>query len=116
MGYFLAAPGSWPDFKIFRSNLKNRLAPREKLEADNGYQGEPTAVRTPNTAVSDADKRAKTRARAQHETINKRFKHWGCLKQTFRHDLRKHEHVFAAVAVCTQLCFEHGKTQFQRAY
>ena len=56
------------------SNLKNRLAPREKSEADNGHQGEPTVVRTPNTTVSDPDKRAKTRARARHETINKRFK------------------------------------------
>jgi hypothetical protein len=25
---------SWPDLKIFRSNLKIKLAPREKLEAD----------------------------------------------------------------------------------
>jgi hypothetical protein len=29
----------WPDIKIFRCDLKNRLLPNEKIEADRGYKG-----------------------------------------------------------------------------
>ena len=77
------------------------------------YSGEPTKVRMPHDFVSMTDKKAKQRARARHETVNKRLKQWGCLKQTFRHKRNKHKLVFAAVAVCTQLIFESGESPFQ---
>ena len=108
--------GSWPDLKIFRSGLKEKLLHGEMVEADRGYRGEPTKVRTPNDYVSQTDKKAKKRARARHETINRRLKQFGCLRQMFRHGVEKHKAVFAAVAVCTQLCFENGERPFQCAY
>lgn len=39
--------GAWPDIKIFRSDLINKLAPGEMVEADNGYRGQPDKIRTP---------------------------------------------------------------------
>ena len=108
--------GSWPDLKIFRSSLKYRLGPGEMVEADAGYPGEPRTVRVPRTYVSTTDRLAKERARARHETVNKRLKQWDCLKKPFRHDRRKHMIVFKAVAVITQLCFEAGEGPFQLRY
>lgn len=108
--------GSWPDIKIFRSKLKNKLLPNEMVEADLGYRGERETVRTPKDFVSLSDKKAKARARSRHETVNGRLKNWGCLKQCFRHNIGKHKMVFTAVAVITQLDFEHGAPPFQCNY
>lgn len=108
--------GSYPDLKIFRLKLKNMLLPGEMVEADLGYRGERNTVRTPNDFVSMSDKKAKTRARSRHETINGRLKNWGCLKQRFRHPLGKHKIVFSAVAVITQLDFENDAPPFQCSY
>jgi DDE superfamily endonuclease len=110
------ACGRWPDIKIFRLQLRDLLSPGEMVEADRGYRGEPTKIRTPDEFVSLTDRKAKSRARARHETVNKRLKQWGSLKQRFRHDLGKHKLVFAAVAVCTQLCFEMGEQPFPCNY
>lgn len=48
--------GAWPDIKVFRSVLMNKLAPGEMVEADNGYRGQPDKIRTP---VDYADIREK---------------------------------------------------------
>jgi hypothetical protein len=109
--------GKWSDMKIFRRSLKQKLAPGEMVEADNGYRGEPYHVRTADGFVSRADdSRAKWKARNRHETINRRLKQWGCLKQVWRHDLGLHKTAFGAVAVVTQLAFENGEPPFQVRY
>jgi hypothetical protein len=108
--------GAWPDLKIFRSALKQALAPGEKVEADNGYPGKRGTVRTANDYVSQVDKKAKQRARARHETVNRRLKQFNCLKAVYRHDQDKHWMVFTAVAVCTQLSFDYGEHPFQCEY
>ena len=106
--------GSWSDLKIFKSKLANRLLPGEMVEADKGYPHR--KVRTPRNIVSQTDKRAKSKARARHETVNKRFKQWSCLTQNFRHELWKHRLCFEAVVVCTQLSFYHGEGPFPITY
>ena len=83
------------------------------MEADDGYQGELTKVHTAKMLVSESDKRAKKKARARHETVTRQFNQWGCLQQTWRHDLGHHYYVFTAVAVCTHLCIENGEPLFQ---
>lgn len=108
--------GHWPDLRIFRHRLIHRLLPGEKVEADDGYRGEPQWVRTANSYVSWADYRAKKNARARQETANKRFKQWGCLCQTYRHHINQHHNHFAAVAVCTQLSIESGESLFRVHY
>ena len=56
------------------------------------------------------------RIRARHETVNKRFKQWGCLQNKFRHDILKHAEVFRAVAVITQIAIETGEPLFEVNY
>lgn len=95
--------------------MKYKLAPGEMVEADKNYRGESSA-RSPDCVFNSSDARAKDVAAARHETVNRRFKQWRCLKQTFRHNRRKHKYVFGAVVVITQLCIEHGERQFQCRY
>ena len=54
--------------------------------------------------------------RRRHETINKRFKQFGVLKQVYRHDLRDHGDVFRSVAVITQLAIDNGEPLFAVEY
>ena len=39
--------GAWPDITIFRDELIHKLEEDEMIEADRGYKGEPTKIRTP---------------------------------------------------------------------
>ena len=105
--------GSWPDLKIFKSKLVNRLGPNEKVEADCGYRHH--KCRMPGEFVSLSDKRAK-KARARHETVNARLRQFGCLSQNFRHELWKHQICFEAVVVCTQIAFYNGEGPFPITY
>ena len=81
----------------------------EQVEADRGYKGEPLFIRTPyeleNCPVA---RRQSALVRARHETVNKRFKQFECLKRVYRHDLEQHTDVFRACAVITQLAVKHG--------
>ena len=45
----------------------------------------------------------KARARARHETVNRRFKEWNALGRTFRHCVEKHGMVFMAIANITHM-------------
>jgi hypothetical protein len=96
--------------------LKHILGPGERVEADQGYRGEPLYISVPSDCTSERHKLAKAKARARHETINRRFKHWQCLKQVFRHDRSKQSAVFRAVAVLTQLSMEHYDPAWQVKY
>lgn len=99
--------GKNPDIVIFRYGLKHALAEGEKAEADAGYKGEGAHIVLPRPG--DA---MQTRVRSRQETVNKRFKQWGCLKRVFRHRVEKHQDVFGAVAVITQLILEHEQPLF----
>jgi len=104
--------GLMPDIRIFRIKLKDLLLPGEQVIADKGYRGDPKTC-TPFEAKNECHKKAMSRARARHETINGRFKRWGCLKQVWRHNRTKHYLVFKAVATITQLEMENGRPPFQ---
>jgi hypothetical protein len=104
--------GSWPDITIFRSCLMDKLDDGEMVEADRGYRGQPNKVRIPVDCRDENERKKKNRARARHETVNKRFKQFGILKQKFRHNLRKHQQIFRSVVVLTQLAIESGEVLF----
>lgn len=108
------AHGKWPDIKIFRSKLKYNLLPGEKVEADSGSIGD-FRVSHPNECKSYGEYLMKANARSRHETINKRFKQFNCLKQ-FRHDKELHVYLFNAVAVITQLGIKYGEAPYQVEY
>jgi hypothetical protein len=107
--------GDWPDINTFRLDLKGRLAPGEKVEADVGYRGD-NSIRTPNDVANMVDRPAKSVARARHETINHRFKKCYAVGGVFRHHRRMHTPVFSTVAVITQLSIDHGKRPFHVNY
>jgi hypothetical protein len=107
--------GQWPDVSIFREGLKALLLPREQVEADGGYRGEPKC-RVPSMARNMDEYKKKKAARARHETINGRLKSWGILKQVFRHNLNFHNSVFMAIAVLTQLTINRGNRPYQVDY
>jgi hypothetical protein len=110
--------GKWPDVKIFRNALKYFLGEGERVEADGGYVGNPEFVVAPDASVGEERARMKKRIRSRQETVNKRFKQWGCLKQVFRHNddlARRHSSCFRAVAVITQLSIEDGEPLFSTA-
>jgi len=114
--------GDWPDIKIFRQAMIHNLEKNERVEADDGYVGEhPRRCKIPSGfSLTDPRKeKLQKRVRSRQETVNARFKFWGCLRQRFRHaikDVSKHSMCFRAVAVITQLEIEHGEPLFKVQY
>ena len=111
-------PGEWNDLEIFRSGLMTWLEVFERVEADDGYEGEaPLKVKCPSSiAVPDERQRLMGIVRRRHETVNRRFKQWKILSDVFRHDLGMHGRVFSAIATISQLAIQHGEPLFQVEY
>jgi DDE superfamily endonuclease len=111
-------PGTYHDITIFRTSLISHLDAGERVEADDGYVGEaPKYVKCPRSFSNPIETRAMQQSvRARQETVNARFKDWGCLGQRFRHDLVKHSNCFRSVAILTQLSIEEGEKLFQVVY
>jgi len=107
-------PGVYNDLMIFRMGLMHELDDRERVEADNGYWGEsPWYCVCPKSATSNEEQYwMQRRLRNQHETVNERFKNFGCMEQRFRHGGAKHASCFRAVVVLTQLAIESGEELF----
>ena len=113
-------PGMYNDISIFRkSGIMDMLQEGERVEADDGYSGEaPRFVRCPcvaPTAIEEFEQ-AEAVARRRHETINKRFKQFGALKQVWRHQIINHGKAFRVAAVVTQLSIQNGEPLFSVDY
>jgi hypothetical protein len=104
--------GEYPDITIFRLGLKTMLGPGEKVIADRGYRGD-TKTCTPLDAQNRQHGMAMGRARARHETINRRLKKWNGLKHVYRHHLNKHYLVFTSIVVIEQIGISNGQAPFQ---
>ena len=100
------------DRYIFWLALKGRLLSGEKVIGDMGYKGVPQ-VHTELDAVDWAHKRAMSKLRARHETLNGRMKLFKCLGERYRHSLEKHHLVFEAVMTLTQVGIYCGFVPFQ---
>mmetsp|Transcript_7568 Transcript_7568/g.11550 ORF Transcript_7568/g.11550 Transcript_7568/m.11550 type:complete len:91 (+) Transcript_7568:542-814(+) len=85
---------------------------------DRGYHDEdPSKVKTPSRlGDSRAQRKMRGKVHAGHETVNKRFRHFGVLNQRFRHDILDHGDVFRAVVVLTQTSIEKGEPLFSVDY
>lgn len=112
------APKKWPDINIFRCSLKSYLEEGERVEADDGYVGEaPCRVKCPKSISNDRSKLPmQGRARSRQETVNKRFKQFGCLSKRFRHDTTQHSVCFRAVVALTQLSIMNLEPLFEVEY
>lgn len=93
--------------------LDDALDNGEKYVCDGGYYG-PRAEK-PN-GLNNQDQRMKKVARARHETVNARFKHFGALTQVFRHPPEDHGIVFNAIAIITQFSIMYDEPLFQISY
>ena len=115
-GPFVA--GKFNDIKVFRDSLITFLDPYERVEADDGYLGEaPRYIKCPMSVTNPVEmKEIQGRVRSRQETVNRRFKDWGILKQVFRHDMLDHAEVFRAVAVITQIAINSGEKLFSVDY
>jgi len=101
------------DMTIAReSGLLEKIPEGGRVVADNGYRGEAEIFSTPNAHDSPELRKFKSRASARHETFNRRLKTFGCLKDHFRHKLRKHKYCFEAVVVICQYQMELGSPLF----
>ncbi len=90
----------------------------ERVEADDGYIGEhPLHIKCPaGFANPESTLFMQQRARNRQETVNKRFKDWGLLKQVYRHEMSSHGLAFRAIVVITQLAINAGEVQFEGGY
>ena len=111
-------PGVYNDIEIFWTSLASHLDEFERVEADDGYIGEaPLCVKClACVMIPEEWKKTMKRVRARQETINRRFKQWQILKQVFRHDIRVHRDVFAAISVISQIAIQSGEALFSVNY
>jgi hypothetical protein len=96
----------------------SQLAPAERVEADDGYLGEaPLHVKCrmsfTNPEITEA---MQAIVRMRQESVNKRFKDWGVLRQRYRHNVAEHGDAFTSVAVLTQLSINSGERLFPVGY
>jgi hypothetical protein len=109
--------GGFNTIAIFNKVLRHFLKPGERVEADNGYVGAAEKIKCPDNPCNPVENEGmQSRARYRHETINGRFKTWGILQQTYRHDIRRHGEVFQAIAIMTQLAISNGSPLFSVEY
>lgn len=109
-------PGELTDLMIFRLGLKQKLLfAGEKAQADGIYSCEATCI-CPNQFDGAWVQWLKNDVRARHETVNKRFKQFGILKQVFRQEVSKHKAVFEAIAVITQIAIRNGEELYEVDY
>ena len=109
-------PAGWSDLKVFRAGLKDAVPIGKRLIADQGYVGEPGICSTRNPLDTAAVKELKKRAKARHETFNKRLKSWDILSHRFRctrDPITKHKTVFEACCVLTQYDVEDNHPLFK---
>ena len=101
---------SVPDLTAFRQELRGKMAPGKRLIADKGYisfrNNEHDIIAFPNPLDTPAVKDFKDRARARHETFNKRLKDFKCLKHSFTQGVDKQQACFFAAVVLTQYAIE----------
>ena len=64
------------------------------------------------TGLNNAEQKRQSLVRAQHETINGRFKRWMALSVVFWHRLWQHRKVFLSIANITQLELEEEYLNF----
>ena len=109
-------PAAKHDIAIYtqeNTGLKWKIPEGKMVIADRGYRGEANnELCTPNTFDEAKVKLFKRRARARHESVNKKIKDFDILEHRFRHSVTKHQRVFEAVVVIVQMDMDNGLQLF----
>ena len=110
--------GAWPDLRISRESLIYRLPTGEKVVADKGYRGSHWHMVPDNNPITRNPvlERMMAIARSRHETVNRKFKEFGCLQNRWRHPLRKHYITTRACYNLVQLSIRKRHSTFQVEY
>jgi hypothetical protein len=110
--------GTYNDIMIFRDAVMTELSPNEQVEADDDYRGEhPQHIKCPaGFANLEETEYMQQRCRNRQETINKRFKDWGALRQIWRHEITRHGLAFHVIAIVSQLAINLGEKLFECGY
>jgi hypothetical protein len=109
--------GGWNDIRISRDSLIYELEPWELVISDGGYGGQYHLQPDPAAKASRCPfERMKAKVRARHETINRLFKVFNCLRNEWRHDFLLHNRTFWVVAHLVQFGIEYEGTVFQVMY
>ena len=95
----------WNYFQIFRNSLISHIEPGERVEANDDYVGEsPAHIKCPRGFANDPQCLLKQqRIQKRQETVNKRFKNWGILKQVFLGNIPDQGDAVHAAGVITQI-------------
>ena len=90
---------------IFRNSLLSHLDREERVEADDGYLGEaPEFVKCP-ASFTNPEETLFMQQQVQNrlESVNKRFKNWGALKQVYRYQFDRYGEVFVQLLLSPSL-------------
>jgi hypothetical protein len=104
--------GAYPDLKIARLCLLPKIGEEgrenERAAADKGYRDKENTFITPlknnrgshridlhNSFINDI--------KSRHETVNKRLKDFGVLRQMYRGGWKEHTIIFRAICIITQI-------------
>jgi len=108
--------GAWNDIAIFKGGIMKMLDEGEKCEVDNGYIGLGKYARNKHVFVSRVDRKAKSKALARHECVNRLIKKFNCTKNMFRHPKEKHGICVGACVALIQIGFDSGEKPWQVSY
>ncbi|KAL7503453.1 hypothetical protein ACHAXN_001253 [Cyclotella atomus] len=100
--------GTFNDITIFCECLQTALDDGERVEADDGYRGDPTICKMPADVLTQSCEEAdalQKRTQGCHKTVNARLKNFKTLVEQYRHDKTQHGYVFRAVACLVQIAF-----------
>ena len=105
-------PASKHDITIFRGELKDKMPDGKLCIGDKGYRGEADKIMTPNAHDVLDVRNFKGRARARHETFNKRMKNYCVMDDRFIHGEVLHKTCFDCVLVLCQYQMDMGEPLF----
>ena len=108
----------WNYSQIIRNSFISHIEPGERVEANDDYVDEsPAHIKCPTGFANDPQCLLKQqRIQNRQETVNKRFKNWGILKQVFRGNIPDQGDAVHAAGVITQISIMGGERKLSCGY
>lgn len=103
--------GSFPDVRIFKAFLQQKLNDDETLIADRGYRNIKCVYEAPGH-----DESISSAIRAIHKVVYRRLKQFCVLRCRFRHRFMIHPDCFHAVSVLTYIMIGKSDSMFYISY
>lgn len=101
-------PATSNDQGVYNKGLANKVHRNKLVVCDKGYNLRSETLCKPDPRDSIELREFKARARARHESFNKRIKNFKCMQVKFHHGPHLHKHCFEAICVICQYQLENG--------